>query len=139
MTRNCLDWQSPSESSEQRALINWARLRSATMPELGLLYSIPNGGARDVVTGKRMKDEGVKKGVPDLCLPVPRGGFHGLYIELKRIGTGRVSKEQNWWLERLAEQGYRATVCFGFDDARRTIEKYLCSGNSGIGFSDALG
>lgn len=70
----------PSESIEQINLFRWVAFQSATHPELERLYHIPNGGKRYATTAKRLKAEGVKAGVPDLCLPVPRGAYHGLQI-----------------------------------------------------------
>ena len=122
----------PSEHQEQVALIRWARMRAATLPQLELLFAIANGGERHQIVAAKLKAEGVKPGAPDLCLPVARGGFHGLYLELKRRGGGRLSPEQKIWLERLQEQGYRATVAYGWDDARQIIESYLGAANSGI-------
>ena len=84
----------PTESAEQQALFMWAALQSAAYPELTLLYHIPNGGSRHKAEAGRLKAEGVKAGVPDLCLPVARGGFHGLYVELKRERGSRTSEEQ---------------------------------------------
>jgi hypothetical protein len=68
---------------------------------------------------------GMKRGVPDVCLPVPRGGFHGLYVEMKRVKGGRPSPEQLWWRDKLREQGYRAEICCGWEDAVRVIREYL--------------
>lgn len=51
--------------------------------ELALLHHIPNGGARSKATAGRLKAEGVKAGIPDICLPVPKNGYGALYIELK--------------------------------------------------------
>ncbi len=103
----------------------WAEWMSNRQPEAGLLFHIPNGGARTAVTGARMKAEGVKKGVPDLMLPVSRGGFHGLFIEMKRRHGGRVSPEQASWLRALEVLGYCAQVCFGADEAIAVIDRYL--------------
>jgi hypothetical protein len=115
-----------AEDSEQRALLSWARLRSATWPELELLHHVPNGGRRDAREAGRLKAQGVKAGVPDLCLPVARGVHHGLYVELKRADQKtNPTAAQRWWLDRLREQGYRAEVCRGWDEARRVIEEYL--------------
>ena len=66
----------------------------------------------------------MKKGVPDLCLPVPRGEYHGLYIELKKE-DGKASPEQLWWGEKLLEQGYFWEVCHGWTSAVRVIQWYL--------------
>ena len=115
-----------SERQHQQAVMKWARQPSIRdrWPELALLHHIKNettGGAAEVAADKAM---GVKKGVPDLCLPVTRGGFHGLYIEMK-TPSGRASDAQRWWVTRLTEQGYRATVCHGYDAAVAELCWYL--------------
>ena len=115
----------PSEAEEQRALFRWAALAAGAHPELRLLYHVPNEGRRSVVTGRRMKAEGMKPGVPDICLPVARGGHHALYIELKRREGGRVTESQRQWLSDLTDAGNRAVVCKGWDAAREEIEQYM--------------
>jgi len=117
------------ESQEQQALIQWAKLQEGKYPELQLLHAIPNGGKRNVVTATILKKEGVKSGVPDLFLPVPRitpftDGYYGLYIEMK-APKGRTSENQEWWIEKLEKRGYRVEVCYGFEEAREVIEEYL--------------
>ena len=117
-----------SESSEQKALVHWATLQArTTYPELALLYAVANGGRRDVITGARLKAEGVRPGVPDLCLPVARGPWHGLYIELKASG-GHVSAVQREWIAALNAQQYHAVVCVGWQAAADTITAYLRGG-----------
>lgn len=115
-----------SERQHQQAVMKWARQPSIRerWPELALLHHIKNettGGAAEVAADKAM---GVKKGVPDLCLPVARGGFHGLYIEMK-TPSGKASEAQRWWVTRLTEQGYRAVVCNGYDAAVAELCWYL--------------
>ena len=95
----------PLEDAEQRAIFQWAAMGTAARPELGLLYAMPSGGKRAVKTAIALKAQGVKSGVPDMCLPVARNGYHGLYIELKRQKGGTVSETQKSWLTALAEQG----------------------------------
>lgn len=112
------------EDNEQILLFKWARAQSGKYPELELLHHIPNGGKRDAREAARFKQMGVKAGVPDIFLPVPRGGYHGLYIEMK-APRGKLSDNQRQWLERLSELGYAACVCFGFEQARDDILKYL--------------
>lgn len=63
----------PTESEEQVTLFSWARMKEEKYPELRLLYHIPNGGSRNQIEAKHLKAQGVKSGVPDLCLPVARG------------------------------------------------------------------
>jgi hypothetical protein len=117
----------PSEHNEQKTLVEWVAWNTGQHPELSLLYAVPNGGYRMEQTGARLKSEGVKAGVPDLCLPVARQGFHGLFIELKaRHGT--LKPTQQAWLAALNEQGYLAVVCWGADEAIATIKDYLGMG-----------
>lgn len=97
---------------------------SKRFSELSLLYHIPNGGARSKGTAGRLKAEGVKSGVPDICLPVARGKFHGLYIEMK-VGKNKPTANQVLWIDALIKQGYQAKVCYGWQDASVVIESYL--------------
>ncbi len=90
-----------------------------------MFFAIPNGGDRHVVVGAKMKAEGVRAGVPDLMLAVPRGGYHGLFIELKRQRGGRVSNTQQTIMDGLRAHGYRCEVCKGWIAARAVIEDYL--------------
>ncbi len=115
-----------SEAQHQASVIKWSQQPSirAKWPELALLYHIPNGGTRDAIEGRHLKQQGVKRGVPDLCLPVARGGYHGLYIELK-TEKGRMSDAQEWWGKHLAAQGYSWEVCRGWESAVRVLEWYL--------------
>lgn len=113
-----------SESAEQQNLLRWSLWAEAKYPELCLLYHVPNEGKRSRAAGGRLKAEGMKPGVPDLCLPVARCGFHGLYIELKAQG-GKPTANQKQWIEKLTAQGYLAKVCVGFESAQQLIESYL--------------
>lgn len=115
----------PLESNEQQTLVEWARCMEGRWPELRMLYHIPNEGKRSRKTGARLKAEGLKSGVPDICLPVARGGHHGLYIELKRRKDSKVTKEQLEWIADLVAQGYVAAVCRGCDEAISLITRYL--------------
>ena len=89
------------------------------------MYHVPNGGSRNKIEAARLRAQGVKSGVPDLCLPVARGGNHGLYIELKRQRDGRISEEQVRWIDGLLEQGYAAAICKGWQEAASVIIDYL--------------
>lgn len=105
-------------------LLRAVRGAEGTWPELALLYAVPNGGARSRKTAVDLKAEGVKPGVPDYCLPVARGGFHGLYLELK-TAKGAVRPAQRAWLAALTEQGYMAVVCRQWEQAWATLRDYL--------------
>ena len=89
----------PTEHEEQAALMDWIYLTSWKYPELNLFYHVPNEGKRSPAAAMKLLAEGLKKGVPDNFLPVARGGYHGLYIELKRTKGGKLSPEQRQWLD----------------------------------------
>lgn len=108
-----------SEDEEQELLCSW-------MTEQGIrFYAVPNGGKRDIVEAVKFKRTGVSPGVPDLCVPVARGGYHGLYIELKRQRGATLSEKQKEWIEFLVNNGYYAQVAYGFDEARKTVLFYF--------------
>lgn len=117
-----------SESQEQKALVRWFNLQYPKMA--GLLFAIPNGShlAGDAVTRAkkmhRMKAEGLRPGVSDLFLMIPRKGAHGMWIEMK-ADKGVTSQAQNAFQLDAKEQGYAAITCHGFDMARGAIEEYL--------------
>lgn len=115
-----------TEAQEQAALIRWTADPQSLIlhPELHLLFHIPNGGKRNPAEARHLKQMGVKAGVPDLCLPVARHGFHSLWIELK-TKKGRTSEAQDGWLKELAQQGHAVYICRGWADAAYTISSYL--------------
>ena len=113
-----------SEHQEAVALMELVRSHEGEHPELALFHAIPNGGDRHKATAGKMRAEGVRPGVPDYALPVPRGQYHGLYIELKKL-DGYASREQKDWIQRLRDQGYRAEVARGCGQAWNILCAYL--------------
>jgi hypothetical protein len=116
--------QAASEQSEQIALFERAEAHFAEYPELRLMYAIPNGGSRHKAEAANLKRQGVRAGVPDICIPVARNGFHALYIELKN-DRGRMSREQIDWQDSLTLHGNMAVTCYSQDEAWRVILDYL--------------
>lgn len=123
-----------TEDMHQAALFQWAAHTVVGGVRVGdYLFAIPNGGHRSHRTASRLKQCGVKAGVSDMFLPVPRGSMHGLWIELKAppsVGksAGKPTVEQLEWLNRMCDQGYAAVVCHGWTAASDTIMDYLqCS------------
>jgi hypothetical protein len=138
---------SPLEHAEQSAF--FARVASMLVeyPWLGLMHAIPNGGLRPsksvvrrgrhirvCTEGKKLKDEGVKDGVPDIHLPAPRGIYHGLYIEAKRMpyraANGKIvrqypSPEQKHFIDGLRALGHKVEVCEGADAMFKTLVDYI--------------
>lgn len=112
------------EHREQTALIRWARACEGRWPALRLLYAVPNGGHRHPATAARMKAEGMRAGVPDLCLPVPRCGYSSLYVEMK-APAGRLTAEQRDMMAQLEAEGNAAAVCRAWTEAADLIAAYL--------------
>jgi hypothetical protein len=115
----------PSEHQSQAAVISWWRLACTAyqLPEFAL-FAIPNGGARNIVTGSRLKQEGVRAGVLDLMLAVKRGNYGGLFIEMKKFGN-KPSEVQREVIAYLHTAGYQCDVCWGAEGAIATISNYL--------------
>ena len=115
-----------TEHKEQVALMQWWRLQCKRYGVAEhLLFAIPNGGARNVVTGAILKAEGVRPGVPDLFLAVSRGPFYGMFIEMKRVHNGRLFESQRLFSIDLTRQGYENHVCYGWIQAKECIEEYM--------------
>ena len=125
MTKRTATSSRSYEAQEQKTLFEWAGYAIGKYPELRLLYHIPNGGSRNPIEAHNLKLQGVKAGVPDICLPIPKGIYSALYVELKRRKGGKVSEAQREWLDALNRAGCKAVVCNGFDEARQTILDYL--------------
>lgn len=117
----------PTEEEEQIMLFSWAKTAEDVHPELRLMFHVPNGGKRGKAEAARFKAAGVKAGVPDICLPVARRGYHGLWIEMKAL-DGKPSDAQKDWIAMLTGQGHLVRICYGCDEAIRLIESYLTEG-----------
>lgn len=113
------------EAIEQQQVFEWAAMVTPKWPMLKYMYHVGNGGSRHHLEAINLKRQGVKSGVPDICLPFPHGGFHGLYIEMKRLDGGRKTKEQKDYIQYLSDIGYKAVFCNGFEEAINEIKEYL--------------
>lgn len=115
-----------SEHDDQAAVISWCKYMAGQYPKLELLYATPNQGKRSYAAARYMLDEGLRSGVPDLCMPVPSGKYHGMYIEMKIDSKqSKLTENQRWWIDKLREQGYKVVVCRGFQKAIDEICDYL--------------
>ena len=114
----------PTEAQEQQAFFKWCLRNPEELVGLELIFAIPNGGLRDKVVANRMKLEGLRAGVPDMCLPIAKGGFNALYIEMKVRSGGTVSKLQKMWHDVLRGHGNKVVVCCGFKEARKAVIEY---------------
>ena len=112
------------EYSHQCVVFEWALYHRRQYPELKWLNSSMNGISLTKRQAARAKRAGLIAGIPDIDLPVNRGPYGGLRIELKTKG-GRLTRDQEDCLNFMIGQGYRAVACYGADDAIETIIQYL--------------
>ena len=110
-----------TENGEQEAVVQFCELSHIPVAH------IPNEGKRSAAYAAQMRRMGLAKGFPDLFIPVPASGFHGLFIELKRDRKSKPTEQQKAWVEYLNSVGYRAAVCHGADAAIEEIKNY-CGG-----------
>jgi len=108
----------PTEHAEQVGFVQWFRAR---FPRV-LIFAIPNGEKRNISVAKRLKAEGVVRGVPDLFIPE-----WNLWVEMKRAKGGRLSPEQKEMIVYLEEIGHRVLVGHGAENASRQVLEWLGS------------
>lgn len=113
-----------SESAEQKAFFRWLRMMQAQRWPNLVCFAVPNGGARDAITGARLRLEGVLAGVPDIFLAKAASGKYGMFIEMK-TKRGRVSERQRDLFPLLESAGYAVVVARGWKEAADAVELYL--------------
>jgi hypothetical protein len=122
----------PLEREDQQSYFAWLfyqRYQGIRVWEMA--YAIPNGSflagspAKRAIQGKQLRLQGVKAGVPDICIAIPVAPYSGLYIELKRIGAPKPGDDQSQWHTRLRAQGYFVAVCHGLKAAIAITNEYF--------------
>lgn len=113
-----------SEHLEQSRFFAAIRRMAETDPRLQGAFAIPNGFLD--TKGKRIRawQEGVLSGVPDVFIPWPSRGHHGLFLEFK-ASKGRVTKAQQEFINLVSPRGYKAQVVYGLREALEAIKAYL--------------
>ena len=113
-----------NESEIQQACLQWFAVQYPVFAKEGMLFHIPNEGIRLGGMGARMKREGIVRGVADLCLCSPRGGYHALYIEMKKPGNYQ-TPEQKAWQKNCEKYGNLYVVCKSLEEFKDIVTKYL--------------
>lgn len=120
--------RNPSEEAQQTAYFCWISWQVEHTPDLKWAFAIPNGGLRDKITAGKLKAQGVKAGVPDVFIPVPKmfNGvrYAGLWLELKKV-NGVVSDAQRDWQAYLSNAGYAHRICVGYVAMRDATKLYM--------------
>jgi hypothetical protein len=91
-------------------------------PNRGLIFSIPNGGTRNIREAMTFKATGLLKGASDLIVIFPNGKL--CFIELK-IAKGIQSAEQKDFEERVSKAGYEYYLI-------RSLEEFIILTNKNI-------
>ena len=110
------------ESDIQKACVTWFRMAHRDIE--GLFFAVPNGGQRSAATARILRDEGVRAGVADLILLLPRKGFAALAIEMK-TRKGRQSPAQKEFQRLCDGNGTKYVICRSFDEFRKVVTEYL--------------
>lgn len=125
------------ESDHQAAWFNWARSTlirdypGRTLADFS--YAVPNGMMLAGGPAQRgrlmnsMKAQGLKVGVSDIVIALPRGPYHGAYMELKRDSASAITDAQENWTALMNEVGYNAGIVIGLDAAIAFARAYLNS------------
>ena len=113
------------ESIQQAQVVEWARwaYKTGKYPMLNMLHCSLNGVKLSGTQARIAKGQGMLSGVPDLFLPVPKNGYHGLFIEMKSE-KGRVTENQHWFLTNAESLGYKIAVCYSAKEAIAAIQAY---------------
>lgn len=113
----------PTEHDLQVRCLRWLRNNHKRV----LCYAIPNGAYTTKTTARKLVAEGVCHGVPDLHIPMARGEYHSLYIEMKNGKAGRLSEHQKEMIKKLESLGNKVVVCRSLEDFVNEVETYLKS------------
>ena len=109
----------PSEDKEQEVFINWFRLTYKNF----FIFSVPNGGNRNIYEAGKLKKTGVTAGITDLIILMPNKGI--VFLEMKKQKGGVVSKVQKIIFSLIENLGFTVLIGYGFLDAKEKFEQYL--------------
>lgn len=117
-----------AETLAQIEIFDWIR----TQPRIAkVAFHVPNEGRRSFYYGKILKEMGMKRGVSDICIPIARPGYHGLFIELKaknkRGKYNTATENQMRFIRDMQFEGYYACICNGAAEAIDKIKWYIAS------------
>lgn len=119
------------EAIEQQCLFSWLGGTARLYPEGSLerdtlewIHSVPNGAHVAKGHARRLVAEGLKSGVLDISCDMPRGDWHGLRIEMKRLGK-KPTPNQERYISYLNRIGIKWAVCYTWQSAARLLIEYL--------------
>lgn len=123
-----------TEHDSQSALFSMIRSRENQYPELRMIFAVPNGGQRHPAVARKLHDEGVRAGVPDILVCIPAHGYNGLTIEMK-YGKNRMTAEQQQYFAWFTAFGWLTLCYYDWQDAMKSIVWYLDLDPQDFGFT----
>lgn len=125
--------QSGNEHSHQVALFAALAQLALEIPEAKYIFAVPNGFHATAGQKGKMKAEGLRAGVWDVCVPFPRVGklkhrYTGLWVEMK-VGRNTLSQEQKDFGYAMFMAGWDTAVFYNWESAFERIKGYLCLQN----------
>ncbi len=111
------------EAEIQTEFFNQVDLFFRFIPEK-LIFAVPNGGSRNMIEAVNLKRQGVKSGVADVLLLIPKKGFASLCIEFK-TKIGKQSKEQKEFQQQVEMCGSKYVIVRSVKQAIDEMKKYL--------------
>lgn len=111
-----------TESQIQKQCVEWFRGTYTSIEPL--FFAVPNGGMRNRITAKIMKDEGTRAGVADLILQIPMGGYACLAIEMKVPG-GKQSDNQKVYQKLLTRMKGKYVICHSLEEFKNEVKEYI--------------
>ena len=113
------------EAQAQAAYFQLLALNEKRLPVLKWIHASMNGAsASSKAAAAQRKAQGQKAGVADICIPIPRNGYHGAWFELK-IKPNRLTPEQDDFIKTMVANGYDARVVWSLDALIHWTEYYL--------------
>lgn len=118
--------RSQPEFDEQKSLFYWAREPAVLnqLPALRLLSASLNGVKLTKAQAGKAKAAGMLEGESDVRLPVARGRWIGLIIEMK-AGKNKATEAQMKYGHAMEAEGYQFHVCYSWLRAKEVVELYL--------------
>lgn len=111
-----------TEAELQTAVVNYIKRR---WPYVRYCASLGGQYQKHISQRKKAKATGYVAGFPDLQILSARGGYFGLFIEIKLNKNCYPSQVQKDWISDLLDRGYYAEVCKGYDQCIETLENYF--------------
>lgn len=114
-----------TEDSELIAFFDWLKWQEKLNPVLKVVHHVPNEGKTTLAGGARKKRKGCRAGIPDITCPIPKGEYHGLYIEMKKDRKQKPSITQKELMTILHSLGHCVRMAYTGEEAIKIFKEYM--------------